>query len=997
MADRDPVQTADKRLAIHTALDGVEKTDDYDPLLLVAIKGTEDVSAPYRYTVTMWRYVHIPEHPPVPPADLIDTAVEVRVNLKETLEVGISGSASGYSTSKEKETSTYVRRCGVFETFNDEGFVLGESAADVKGIKHYIRQYTGTIVPAFKMLDYETCFRVFEQKTVVDIIKEVTDPYPYDFFLKIDYTFLQNVVFPTIPYCVQFKESTFNFLSRLMAEYGIWYYFDHNAQTTNIATMVLGTGHVKFKPVTTSGKEQFDANFPINQLTLLTNKKLDPSALTIQHFQENYNPIVRQSRFGNFNILNPIDPITAKTDIQPQRDLISATNMKILKNPPSPAPNDDYYRMESFGMSVDQNSPANPPTKDALPSAQAYSDNWMAGKEALIAKVSGGTRNCAFIPGFTFDRIARSGIPGVVVTAQGAVSADEAGAAADGGADAVVFDNPGAANKSVRVINTYVLAHVEFEGVDTSYSSDSGNLGKFITDTLFPSNLSRADLLANGTAQGVNNYLQNQLPLNLGQPTSPGTPGLSFLAYTAGGGLAAVTAAIPLLVQAVEKWSDEKTDDFHCSFVAIPTEKLEYSGSQLPMTAASLPSLPLPVAVQPQPGGPHLAVVIGASGVPATADQDLGEVYADKLGRVRVRFAWDRRKGEQPGDSFKRGDATCWVRVSEGWAGRSSGTQFLPRVGQEVIVDFIDGNVDRPIITGRVYNADHNFANLPFPEGQVAQLGVTQSDLLKPAGSSEYRFTGVKTRSMPKPSGNATERYHLVRYDDAYNCEQYLLRSQGRLDVTAFAHSFETTYGNKNVTAVKGTDPDGNPFGGNMYTTVGQEYDLHVGSNRYEQVDKDYEITVKGDVRADLKQGLTAVIKGDVSIALNSLTVEATEKITLKVGQSFIVIDHCAVYINGPSMIYENSGGSAQGAASVTMQNVADAALAEPGDQWNKRVTDCIGKAPPGGQRGTHTEQPTPAPACDSVVDGVACDFLSGSSGGASADQGGNGDGLSGS
>ena len=269
--------------------------------------------------------------------------------------------------------------------------------------------------------------------------------------------------------------------------------------------------------------------------------------------------------------------------------------------------------------------------------------------------------------------------------------------------------------------------------------------------------------------------------------------------------------------------------------------------------------------------------------------------------------------------------------VSEAWAGRSFGTQFLPRVGQAVIVSFIDGDPERPIITGRRYNADQGMSNMPFPPDQSMRPKYTVKDWYEPTASSDVRFSGIKTAAMPQPK-DGEPHDHLMRFDDTYNCEQLLMRSQGRLDVTAFAHSYETTYGNKNVTTAQGTDAHGKPFGGNMYTTVGQEYDLHVGTNRYEQVEKDYEITVKGNVRADLEKNVTAVIKGDVSVAVNSLVLEAPQKITLKVGQSSIVIDHCSIYINAPSMIYENSSSvPATGASAVTLQNVADATLAEPG------------------------------------------------------------------
>ncbi len=176
---------------------------------------------------------------------------------------------------------------------------------------------------------------------------------------------------------------------------------------------------------------------------------------------------------------------------------------------------------------------------------------------------------------------------------------------------------------------------------------------------------------------------------------------------------------------------------------------------------------------------------------------------------------------------------------------------------------------------------------------------------------------------------------------------------------------------------MQGTDKDGKKFGGNMFTTVGGEYDLHVGANRYEQIDKDYEITVKGNTRVDLKKGLTAVIKGDVSIAMNSLVIEATEKITLKVGSSFIVIDPCQVHLNGAN-VYKTPSGSAGKAASVTMQDVADAIRAEPGDEWNKRVTDCSPHGASGGGRGTHSENPISGPSCAALHDGsaIACQFV---------------------
>ena len=123
----------------------------------------------------MWRLVNN-TRPPIPPADMINTQVSIHINFKQTLK------DNPILDHSEPEIRTHVRRCGVFETFNDEGLVLG-TTAEVQGEKFQIRQYSGTIVPAFKMMSYETAYRVFENKTVIEIIDEVTDGFPN---LKLD-------------------------------------------------------------------------------------------------------------------------------------------------------------------------------------------------------------------------------------------------------------------------------------------------------------------------------------------------------------------------------------------------------------------------------------------------------------------------------------------------------------------------------------------------------------------------------------------------------------------------------------------------------------------------------------------------------------------------------------------------------------------------------------------------------------------------------------------
>jgi type VI secretion system secreted protein VgrG len=99
--------------------------------------------------------------------------------------------------------------------------------------------------------------------------------------------------------------------------------------------------------------------------------------------------------------------------------------------------------------------------------------------------------------------------------------------------------------------------------------------------------------------------------------------------------------------------------------------------------------------------GPQTAVVTGPAGE---------TIHTDKYGRVKVQFHWDRQgKNDE--------NSSAWIRVSQTWAGKGWGTTFIPRIGQEVVVDFLDGDPDRPIILGRVYNA------LDLPPGAAPGSG----------------------------------------------------------------------------------------------------------------------------------------------------------------------------------------------------------------------------------------------------------------------------------
>jgi type VI secretion system secreted protein VgrG len=173
--------------------------------------------------------------------------------------------------------------------------------------------------------------------------------------------------------------------------------------------------------------------------------------------------------------------------------------------------------------------------------------------------------------------------------------------------------------------------------------------------------------------------------------------------------------------------------DFRCSVIAIDGQ---------------VAFRPARITAPPRMSGPQTATVVGKAGE---------EIWTDEFGRVRLQFHWDRE-----GDADEK--SSCWVRVGQLWAGAGFGAQYIPRIGHEVIVDFLGGDPDRPIVVGSVYNG---FNQPPFtlPENQ------TQS--------------GIKTRSSRDGnSGMANE----IRFEDKKGSEQLYIQAQRDKDVVVKAN-----------------------------------------------------------------------------------------------------------------------------------------------------------------------------------------------------------------
>ncbi|EAO3205034.1 type VI secretion system tip protein VgrG, partial [Salmonella enterica] len=341
------------------------------------------------------------------------------------------------------------------------------------------------------------------------------------------------------------------------------------------------------------------------------------------------------------------------------------------------------------------------------------------------------------------------------------------------------------------------------------------------------------------------------------------------------------------------------------------------------------------VPPQPKPSvdGPQSAIVTGPAGE---------EIFCDEHGRVRVRFHWDRYC---PGNE----DSSCWVRVSQAWAGAGFGNLAIPRVGQEVIVDFLNGDPDQPIIMGRTYHQDNRSpGSLP---GTKTQMTIR---------SKTYKGSG----------------FNELRFEDATDQEQVYIHAQKDMDTevlndrsTKVRHDHTESIGNnQKITVVKGqtvsvgTKKEGGhdqtiTVANNRSITVRNDQTLKVTNDRMAGISHDDGLYVKNDRRVTVggKQEHTTTgdhislvkgthsleVKGDlarkVSGALgikvrNEIVLESGGKITLKVGSSFVVIHAGGVDIVGPK-INLNSGGSPGTPVGTLLPGVLEALMDEDNGQ----------------------------------------------------------------
>lgn len=329
---------------------------------------------------------------------------------------------------------------------------------------------------------------------------------------------------------------------------------------------------------------------------------------------------------------------------------------------------------------------------------------------------------------------------------------------------------------------------------------------------------------------------------------------------------------------------------------------------------SSVPFRPERSTMKPVVHGVHTAVVTGPAGE---------EIHCDKYGRVKVQFHWDR-------EGKKDDNSSCWIRCAQPSAGKGWGMMSLPRIGQEVVVTYLDGDPDRPLITGCVYN-----------DQQMPAYGLP----------GEKTKTCFKSNSSPGGAG-----FNEIRFEDKGGSEQFYLHAQKDMDMLVLNdqrvnidHDQSLTVGNDRMESV-GNDKHVT-IGKNVHESIGKDLhqaiagDHHVTleKSRIEKIGQDVSQTIGGSVKQKATNSWSLKSKkihskADVELAIeapkihikgSSIVIDADLKLSLKVGGNFVDVSPAGVAVNG-TMLLLNSGGAAGSGGGCSPEDPESPTKAEP-------------------------------------------------------------------
>lgn len=317
--------------------------------------------------------------------------------------------------------------------------------------------------------------------------------------------------------------------------------------------------------------------------------------------------------------------------------------------------------------------------------------------------------------------------------------------------------------------------------------------------------------------------------------------------------------------------------DYVLSSVTHHGDQEQYSNSfeAFPASVAFHPQQTTP---KPKVLGAQTALVVGKSGE---------EIWTDQYGRIKCKFYWDQSSASDETSS-------CWIRVAQGWAGKAWGSIFVPRIGQEVVVSFLEGNPDRPLITGCVYNAQQT---VPY----------TLPD--------EQTKSTIKTNSSKGGSG-----FNEFRFEDKAGSEEVFMQAQKDMNITVL-NDLMTTVTNNRTTTVQNKDDSLVVDQGNRSIKVNTGNETH-------EVKGTRGLTITGNETHTNKADFTQNVTGNFTLKVSgNLSIEVSGSVAIKSGTSFDINAGTALSSKAGTSLANEASTSLSNKAGTTMSNEANVSI----------------------------------------------------------------------
>lgn len=393
----------------------------------------------------------------------------------------------------------------------------------------------------------------------------------------------------------------------------------------------------------------------------------------------------------------------------------------------------------------------------------------------------------------------------------------------------------------------------KFDGIGPGGGANAADLGKIIPD-------------GNRTAQTAMEVLDAKFELSKGSSdVSTLTPGHKFIQQknpvASCNGEYVITSVRHEMRQNPEYVADNPTaEPYTNEFTALAHGR-----------PGTVPFRPPQVTKKPVVYGGQTAYVVGPPGE---------EIYTDDYGRIKVQFFWDR-------DGKTDGSDSCWLPVAQTWAGNGWGTMFIPRVGMEVIVQFLEGNPDNPIVSGCVYH---------------------------PMNMPPYKLPEEKTKSTIKTdSSKGGGGFNELRFEDKKGSEQIFIHGEKDRDMRIKNDNREWV-GNEEHVIVKKDRFEKREL--NSHLTIKKDHFEKIGGDRHLEVGGKeakktgaQSLTVSGDQGISISGNKCEEATGTMTLKGMNVVIEGAVSVTLKAGSNFVNVGPAGVAIMG-TMVLLNSGGA---------------------------------------------------------------------------------------